>query len=112
MAMRAERAVLRRLGTGQRRRRSRQPAGSHGTARRVLPLHLRRAPGLARLPGCHDDTTPLPAPDYADGSWPDDLRLSRLPIRRVVLRPPPGPHGVVGRGLLLVSGAERRPVAV
>jgi hypothetical protein len=33
-----------------------------GTAGGVLPLHIRRASGLGRLPGRHDQTAPLPDP--------------------------------------------------
>jgi hypothetical protein len=40
--------------------------------------HLRGASGLGRLPGGHDQTGPLPDPDYADQSRSDRLRLTTL----------------------------------
>jgi hypothetical protein len=53
------------------------------TVGRVLPLHLRGASGLGRLPRRHDQTAPLLDPGLADESRSERHRLTVLSIGRV-----------------------------
>jgi hypothetical protein len=62
-----------------------------GTASRVLPLHLRGASGLGRLPRRHDQTALLLDPDHADKSRSDRLRLRTMSTGRYEWREDPQP---------------------
>ena len=88
---RALRRLRRRLGAGRRRLRGDRPARLGRAARRVLPLHLRRAPRLGRVPAGDGRAGQVAAADH-----PDPLGTDRH--RRV-----PGAAGRPGR---LSTGAR------
>ena len=77
------RRVERAVGPGRRHGRGPRPAGGARAAGRLLPGHLRRAPGLGRVPRGDAPPGQVAAPRHARALGPDRHRRLPTPPRRL-----------------------------